>query len=59
MKTWIETFTFDYFDGIDEKMNRYFKTFRCSPLSVSMTINCGKIFVAVVVKDSEDTNDGT
>lgn len=55
MKTWIETFKFEYFDEIEEKMNDYFSAFRLSPLSISMTMNCGKIFVAVVLKKSEDT----
>ena len=54
MKTWIETFRYGYFDDVEEKLNDYFHTYHLMPLSVSMTMNCGNTFVAVIVTNSED-----
>ena len=54
METWVEVFKFDYFNEIEERINDYCRTYSLSPLSVSVTMNCGKIFVVIVVKKSED-----
>ena len=56
MKTWIKTFKFSWFHEIDDEVNKFCRTRNLSPLSVSITTNCGCIYVAVVVtKESEDT----
>jgi hypothetical protein len=56
MKTWVKTFRFDFFKNIDLMVNEYCQKRNLTPLSISITTNCGAFYVAVVVtKESEDT----
>ncbi len=54
MKTWVKTFRFEFFKNIDWEINEYCQKRNLTPLSISITTNCGTFYVAVVVtKESE------
>ena len=55
MKTWVKTFRFEYFKNVDCLVNEYCEKRNLTPLSISITTNCGVIYVAVVVTKGEDT----
>lgn len=55
MKTWVKTFRFEYFKNVDCLVNEYCEKRNLTPLSISITTNCGAIYVAVVVTKGEDT----
>lgn len=55
MKTWIVIFEYDGVRSADECANRYCRDRGIEPISVSMSFKDDRVFLAVVVKESEDT----
>lgn len=55
MNTYVKTFRCEYFCNVESTVNDYCRNRNLTPLSISMTTNSGYIYVAVVVKKSEDT----
>ena len=55
MKTWIEIFEYGEMCNVEGCVNTYCRNKGVEPISASMSFNDGKVFLAVVLKESEDT----
>jgi hypothetical protein len=54
MKTYVKTFTFNYYREVENGLNEYFRKHNLTPLSISTEHNGGYIYVAVVVEKKKE-----